>query len=522
MSRFIRASRGTAALALLPAEAAAHAFGVRYDLPLPLALWLAAAGLTVALSFLVFALALRRRAEGLSYPRLNLLRLPGVRVSAHPFALELLRVLSVGVFVVLIAAGLFGTEDPFRNLAPAFVWIGWWIGFTYLSAGAGDLWALVSPWKALSLWTEALARKIRPAVRFGLQRRLPAGVGAWPAALLLLAFGWIEIVWAGNAVPANIAWLALCYSLLTWIAMFVFGREAWLRSGEVFAVYFGLLARLAPSEIRARNAAACAVCSARSCRAAPGDCVNCYECYARAAPADREWNLRPPAAGLLDSRPLSSSAAFFVMVMLATVTFDGVRETPLWAGLLARVSQPGEPVSDLLWSASATAGLLLGPCVFALIILGAGGLMVWLTRTDARPASAGELVRLFVPTLLPIAFAYHVAHYLSYLLVAGQLVIPLASDPLGLGWDLFGTAHYRIAVGIVGARFAWYTSVVVIVLGHVLAMYLAHRLALERFSGRRTARRSQYPLAALMVAYTMVSVLILAQPIVETGPGVVR
>jgi uncharacterized membrane protein len=96
------------------------------------------------------------------------------------------------------------------------------------------------------------------------------------------------------------------------------------------------------------------------------------------------------------------------------------------------------------------------------------------------------------------------------------VVIPLASDPLGLGWDLFGTARYKIAVEVVGARFAWYTSIVVIVLGHVLAMYLSHRLALERFPARRTARRSQYPLAALMVAYTMLSLWILAQPIVET------
>jgi uncharacterized membrane protein len=202
--------------------------------------------------------------------------------------------------------------------------------------------------------------------------------------------------------------------------------------------------------------------------------------------------------------------------MLATVTFDGLRETPLWAGLLAQLSQPGEPVSDALWSASATAGLLLGPCVFALVILGASALMAELTRDDARPASAGELARLFVPTLLPIAFAYHVAHYLSYLLVAGQVVIPLASDPFGRGWDLLGTTHYKIDTGIVGARFAWYTSVAVIVLGHVLAMYLSHRLALERFPARRTARRSQYPLAALMVAYTMLSLWILAQPIVET------
>jgi hypothetical protein len=484
MSRFIRASGGAAALALLPAQAAAHAFGARYDLPLPLSLWLAGAGLTVALSFAVFALALRRGAGAAPYPRFNLLRLPGARLVARPLVLESLRALSAGIFLVVIAAGLFGNQDPFRNLAPAFVWIAWWIGFTYLSAAAGDLWALLNPWHTFSVWAEALGRKVGPAAARGPGRALAPGVGLWPATGLLLVFGWIEIVWHGNAVPANIAQLALGYSILTWAGMFIFGREAWLRSGEVFAVYFGMLARLAPIEVRVGDATAC------------------------------EWNLRPPAAGLLDLRPASTSAAAFIIVMLASVTFDGVRETPLWADLLARVSQPGEPVSDLLWSASATAGLLLGPCLFALVILGASALMARLTRGDARPASAGELARLFVPTLLPIAFAYHVAHYLSYLLLAGQVVIPLASDPLGLGWDLFGTARYKIAVDVVGARFAWYTSVVVIVLGHVLAMYLAHRLALERFSQRRTARRSQYPLAALMVAYTMLSLWILAQPIV--------
>jgi hypothetical protein len=476
----------SAALVLLPAaDATAHAFGVRYDLPLPLPLWLAAAGLTVALSFVVFALVLRRGASGAGYPRLDLLRLPFTRPLAHPLTLAALRVLSVGVFVVLIAAGLAGTQDPYRNLAPAFVWIVWWIGFAYLSALVGDLWAVLNPWKALYLWAEALTRWLRPAGGLGLRWRLPPGVGVWPATALLLAFVWIEILWDGNAVPANIARLALGYSLLTWLGMFLFGREAWVRSGEVFAVYFGLLARLAPTEVRVNDRDAC------------------------------EWNLRPPAAGLLDARPAPASTAAFALVMLTTVTFDGLRETPLWADLLARLSRAGEPVGDAVWYAAGTAGLLLLPCVFAAVMLGVGAAMARLSRGDPQPGSASELARLFVLTLLPIAFAYHLAHYLSYLLVAGQVVIPLASDPFGYGWDLFGTARYKVDVGVVGARFAWYTSVVAIVLGHVLAMYLAHRLALARFADPRTARRSQYPLAVLMVAYTMVSLWILAQPIVE-------
>ena len=325
MSRFILASFAT----LLSAEAAAHAFGERYDLPLPLHLWLAAAGLAVALSFVVFVIALRRDARS---PRLFLLRI-------HPLVVGALRVVSLLVFLLVIAAGLFGTQDPFRNFAPAFVWIAWWIGFTYLSALAGDIWSVLNPWAVL-----------HPRGLFKL-----AAVGVWPAVALLLAFAWIEIVWDGNAVPANIACLALGYSLLTWAGMFVFGREAWLRSGEVFTVYFGFLARLAPIEWKTN-----------------------------------ELHLRAPAAGLLDPRPLSASEAFFVIVMLAIVTFDGLRETPLWA------------VSDAHWTAAATAGLLVMPCVFALVIFGICALM--------GNAPAGELLRLFVPTLLPIALAYHVAH----------------------------------------------------------------------------------------------------------------
>ena len=452
MSRFIRAS---AAFALAPADAAAHAFGARYDLPLPLSLWLAAAGLAVALSFAVFAFTLRRGAATDS--RLAILPIPSLARGA-------LRALGAGVLLVLVVAGLFGTQDPYRNLAPAFVWIAWWIGFTYLSALAGDLWVLVNPWRALF-----------PANGFGLRRELPAAIGVWPAAVLLLALAWIEIVWEGNAVPANIAWLALGYSALTWAGMLVFGRDTWLRSAEVFSIYFGFVARLAPTEFRANSAGVW------------------------------QWRLRPPAAGLLDARALSPSQAFFVLVMLSVVSFDGLRETPLWA------------VGDAHWSVATTLGLLAAPGVFAAVILAVCAMMARLTHGDPRPASAGELARRFVGSLLPIAIAYHVAHYLSYLLIAGQVVIPLASDPLGRGWDLFGAAHYRARIDLVGARFAWYTSVTVIVLGHVLAMYVAHRSALERFSDRRTARRSQYPFAVLMVAYTMLSLWILAQPIVESG-----
>src|SRR5262249_39670165 len=83
-----------------------------------------------------------RGRAGAPCPPLVLLRLPLGRALAHPLALAVLRIVSVALFVALIAAGLFGNQDSYRNLALAFVWIVWWVGFAYLSALVGDLWAL--------------------------------------------------------------------------------------------------------------------------------------------------------------------------------------------------------------------------------------------------------------------------------------------------------------------------------------------------------------------------------------------
>ena len=130
------------------------------------------------------------------------------------------------------------------------------------------------------------------------------------------------------------------------------------------------------------------------------------------------------------------------------------------------------------------------------------------------------LAGMFVLSLVPIAIAYHLAHYFSLLAIAGQFIIPLASDPFGYGWDLFGTMLYRIDIGIVDARFIWYLAVVAIVTGHMIAVWLAHVAAARVYADPGAARRSQYPMLILMVGYTMLSLWILAQPIVEPSIAV--
>jgi len=293
--------------------------------------------------------------------------------------------------------------------------------------------------------------------------------------------------------------------------MLLFGKDVWLRHGEVFSLVFGLFARFAPTEVRVLGREVC-----QTCRLACGDdaeaCIDCYACFHRADATQREWNLRPYAVGLLRNAAHSVSQMVFVLLMLATVTFDGFMATPLWADIASSLSVLLPSLGEMRLTIIKTLGLISVSLLF---------LEVYLITSVLMPVVSGgrfsgiRLAQAFVFTLVPIALAYHLAHYLSFLLVQGQLMIPLASDPFGLGWNLFGTKGYRVNIAVVGARFGWYTAVVAIVLGHIVAVYLAHLTALRMWRDRVLALRSQYPMLVLMVGFTVVSLWILAQPIVE-------
>ena len=380
------------------------------------------------------------------------------------------------------------------------------MGFAYLSALVGNLWAVVNPWAAIFGWGEALLGARRPP------RRYPAGLGVWPAVALFLAFAWVELIYTGRSIPAQLGRLIVAYSALTWTGMALFGRATWLRHADPFATAFGVLARFAPTEIRVTDREACRRCEL-PCAEPDGACLDCGECFDRAAPARREWNVRPFAAGLLNTADVSPSMVVFVLLLLSTVTFDGFTATPAWAGLEGALYAALAPLGDARLTVIGTLGLLAFPLLFVLVYLAFARWMAWMGDDQL---TTGTVARLFVLSLVPIAIAYHLAHYFTYLLIQGQLLIRLASDPLGFGWNLFGTARYRPDIGIVGARAVWYTAVVAIVLGHVIAVYVAHVVALREYRDRRAALRSQLPMLVLMVGYTVVSLWIIAQPIVES------
>ena len=491
----VGATVGIGAAVLLPATAYAHGFGERYDLPVPLWLYVTGAGAAVAFSFVVIGIFLRGEHGGRTYPRFNLLRWRIFRLLSHPIVLLPLQLASVGLFLLVVVGGLVGGQEPTDNAAPTLVWILWWVGLAYVSALVGNVWAIINPWKILFGWAESAFSKATGGKELNLGYHYPRRLGVWPALILFWAFAWIELVYVDAAIPAHLARFAINYSIITWAGMLIFGKDQWLRHGETFTLVFGFLAKFAPTEIRVDDESACHLDEDEACRASPNR---------------REFNLRPFAAGLLRNETISTSTAALVVLLLSTVTYDGLTATPLWANIHDNLIGSFGGRTEIVGSL----GLLLFPLIFGLVYLAA----IWtITLIVGRRETVLRLARAFVYSLIPIALAYHLAHFLSYLLIQGQLVIPLSSDPLGMGWDLFGTTDYQRNLRVIGARATWLLAVAAIVIGHIISVFLAHSVALRIFKDRTLALKSQLPMLVLMVGYTMVSLWILAQPITEAG-----
>jgi hypothetical protein len=190
----------------------------------------------------------------------------------------------------------------------------------------------------------------------------------------------------------------------------------------------------------------------------------------------------------------------FVVFLLASVTYDSLLGTPPWVELQRITSMP-----QIL-------GFIAVPLFFLAIYLGFVKLSQLLSEGYVV---FGQLAAAYVYSLVPIAIAYLVAHYYTLLLIQGQAIIALLSDPFGWGWNLFGTADYKINAGLIGADSVWYSQVAIIVAGHVVAVYLAHVASLRLVRSPRLQTRIQYPMLALMICYTVFSLWILSQPLVE-------
>ena len=466
----------TTMLTLAPSTAAhAHAAERGFILLLPTDLYIFGSAAVVAMTFVLMAVVPSAGLRAILRAQWNLISLP----RWNPLGPSLVTLLIV---LALITTGYLGSRDPLSNPLPLMLWTIWWVGLTFLQALFGNLWAFIHPWHAIHRILTAPAQlrdwRHKPPFEF------PERAGYWPAVALFLAFAWFELVHPAPQDPAVLANTVIIYVVITSACIVLFGEKAWLRYGEIFSIFFRIVSWLAPFGLH-RNTAE--------------------------DDPQRTLALTLPGLRLLDIGVLPLSGVAFVLLALASVSFDGFSRTFLWLDLIGvnPLEYPGRTVLISINSLGLIGVFGCLMCLFSAAIF-AGHLLSRSVETLNRQFGC------FVVSIAPIAFGYHFAHYLPELLLDSQFTLRALSDPLGLGWNLIGTRDMHIRASILtnqaSIQVIWNLQVIGIILAHVVAVAVAHLLAFRLYADSKSATLSQIPMTALMIAYTMFGLWLLSTP----------
>ncbi len=463
---FLLGGLAVAALAI-PASAQAHGIVGRANLPIPVWLFSWTAAIVLVVSFV--ALSTMWTTPQLQQQRRRaLVRLPA--------ALEWLAcLLGVGLFALVLYSGFAGAQVPLANFSVTFIYVIFWVGVPVASVLFGDVFRAFSPWRTCARVLTALVRRVRPSSGASASSdadaprlRYPAWLGMWPAVAVIVGFAWLELVYvpADRDHPATLAALSLAYFLVMLAGMMLFGVEEWGGRADGFGAYFNLLSRLSAL-----------------CRDEQG-----VVCLRRPLSAITDLEIGPGTVALICS-------------IIGTTTFDGFSNGGVWRNIepslesvFADLGLHQIPAYELTYSVGLVLCVALIGGVYRLGIAG--------VRSVSAATTPDQLTHAFAHTLVPIGFAYVLAHYFSLLIWQGQAIGYLASDPLGNGANLFGTSSYQIDYNVISFAAIWYVQVAALLTGHVAGLALAHDRALAMYDNIEEAVRSQYWMLAVMVAFT--------------------
>jgi hypothetical protein len=441
-------------LAAMPLPVLAHQIGDTFRSPLPLGVYLLGAAIAVGVSF---ALAFRTDAV-IEHPT-------SLRARRFPrWARAILRAIGVVAWLWIIVQVLVVGGSSDADVSSLFLWVYGWVGLALTSAFLGPIWSWLDPFLSGFDLMASLVRRI--AGRREPSSTWPERAGHWPAVAFFAFFVWLELVVTGGAGGTNLALALLGYTLLTWIGMAWFGRSRWRRQAEVFSVWFGLLGRLAPWRTSDDLAAG-------------------------REPGSRRVVRQPFGHGLIHGRWRIDEV---VLVALATgaVMFDGLSQTMPFFELFGLPSFAGSTVLLFAFLGIIVGAVVLVSRVAGVVAVGAG--------------------------LVPIAVGYITAHYLTFLIGDGQRILVAISDPFQQGWDLFGTAFWKVSIAWLPGAVIWLIQVLAVVGGHAIGAWAGHAAAVTQAgpgADRRQIVRRQIPLAILMVALTVVTLWSLGQLIVQ-------
>jgi hypothetical protein len=431
-----------------------HGIGGAKDLPLPPELAIAGAVAALAVSFGVLALAWRRpRYDGRERGRPAWAALSDLTASTGWHVA--MRTIGLVFFGFGAFAALFG-QDLLTNPVFGMFYVWWWVGLPVASLLLGPVWRAVSPVRTIHAAVGRLTGDTADSGR-GLYD-YPERLGYWPAALGLLAFVWLELVYPhGTELGPVRLWCAV-YVAVMLIGGAVFGAAFYERA-DPFEVYSTLMSKLS---VWARSSQ-------------PGD--------------DGRLLVRSPLANLstVDVRP---GLVGVVSVLFGSTAFDSFRDSTPWVRFIQSTDVSAYLLNNLA---------LLAFCAVVGLVF-----MIGTMATGVEPGTRRtSLPDVFAHSIVPIVAGYIVAHYLTYLIEVGQQTLILASDPLSNGSNLLGTAGWSVSYAISYHPTALATTkVIAVVLGHVVAVIAAHDRALTVLPERHRIT-GQLPLLLAMVAFTV-------------------
>ncbi|HEY2142283.1 MAG TPA: fenitrothion hydrolase [Solirubrobacteraceae bacterium] len=456
-----------AALLVSPTAALAHGIIGKTDLPVPRWLFAWAAAVVLVVSFVALATL---------WPKPRLEHAGSRVVLRFPRLLDpICGALGIALFAIVLYAGFAGEQGlPTANLEPTFIYVLFWVGLPFLSLPCGDVFRAFNPWRAAAravAWTAAKATK--GAVSYK-PRAYPRWLGRWPAVVGILGFAWLELIYVEHDNPSTLAWLALAYAAIQFAGMGLYGIQTWTSRGDAFAVYFNLFSRLSPLHWR-----------------------------------EDRLEIRPPLAGVTSLEQFPGTVPLLAAIIGST-SFDGLEQGSLWINsiepeLQSLISNTGVGLAAASELAGTVGLLAMVAIIGGFYRLGIRGMHSIDPRTPDRVLAAR-----FVHTLVPIALAYVVAHYWSLLVYQSQAIWYLASDPLGHGSNLFGTAGGQIDFSALTPNSIWYVQVGALLLGHAAGLTLAHDRALVLYKQATDAIRSQYWMLVVMVGFTSLGLWLLS------------
>ncbi len=384
---------------------------------------------------------------------------PLLRLLLHsPWPLRLLRLMVVGLFLLVIVAGLYGSPIAERNIATVLTWNIWWAGLIVSVFFLGSAWCAVCPWDALASWM------VRPRLWLGrlhvridnsLELKVPRYLrNVWPALLMLVGLTWLELGVGVTTSPYATALLSLLMVVLATLGMALFRNKAFCRFVCPVGRTVGFYAQLAPVELRPIDAEICAACTTLECyngsdRVDPCPtqlvmgrltqntyCTSCGNCVRSCPRQNVGWRLRPPShEAVIDARP-HWDEAWFMLGLLALTGFHGLTMMPFWEEWMSAFAQRIGDSGQLLLSFSAglVISMLLPALLYALTIF-------VLQRFSGREVGFRTLFTGLAFITLPLAFAYHIAHNLNHLVREGAGLGGVFMNPLGIGLEPLSMAE---------------------------------------------------------------------------------